>query len=196
METGVLPLVNKMNVKFQSENVQIHKYLRTIDAGLTSTQDCFIKPDVLKNVNPFDVDHLNPANYKKVYEMYFGAKMENLIHQVLQVLDPVRMINNKDFVKSFRIKGLKFLIELCNQKKQRVKHKDAAVSRQPCIDLLVALPGSEPSIGILFDHFSAALPELDVEDICNEWRNVPKVKDLGDYFQNPRFPKRKGGKLN
>jgi len=122
--------------------------------------------------------------------------VENLINQVLQVSDPVRMISNKDVAKSFRIKGLEFFIELCNQIKQRVKHKDPVVSRLHFIDPLVALSDSEPSIGILFDHFSAALPELDVEDICNEWRNVPKVKDLRDNFQKyqsalPQEKKRK-----
>lgn len=192
----VLPLVNKLNVKFQRENVQIHKYLRTIQAGLTSIQDCFIKPDVLKKKNPFDVDHRNPANFRKLDEMYFGAKVENLVNQVLQVSDPVRMISNKDVVNSFRSKGLEFFIELCSQIKQRVKHKDPVVSRLHFIDPLVALSGSEPSIGILFDHFSAALPELNVEDICNEWRSVPKVKDLRDHFQKyqsalPQEKKRK-----
>ena len=185
-----------MNVKFQSENVQIHKYLRTIEAGLTSIQECFIKPDVLKKKNPFDVDHRNPANFKKLDEMYFGAKVENLVNQVLQVSDPVKKISNKNAVKSFRDKGLEFYIELCNQIKQRVKHKDPVVSRLHFIDPLVALSGSEPSIGILFDHFSAALPELDVEDICYEWRSVPKVKDLRDNFQKyqsalPKEKKRK-----
>jgi hypothetical protein len=96
------------------------------------------------------------------------------------------MISNKDVVKSFRNKGLEFYIELCNQIKQRVKYKDAVVSRLHFIDPLVALSGSEPSIGILFDNFSAALPELDVEDICNEWRSVPKVKDLRDKLQEYR----------
>lgn len=99
-----------MNVKFQSENVQIHKYLRTVEAGLTSIQDCFIKPDVLRNVIPFDVDHRNPINYKKIDEMYFAAKVENLINQVLQVSDPVRMVSKKDVVKSFRLKELEFFL--------------------------------------------------------------------------------------
>ena len=135
-----LPLVNKMNVKFQSENVQIHKYLRTIEAGLTSIQECFIKPDVLKKKNPFDVDHRNPANFKKLDEMYFGAKVENLVNQVLQVSDPVKKISNKNAVKSFRDKGLEFYIELCNQIKQQVKHKDPVVSRLHFIDPLVASP--------------------------------------------------------
>lgn len=76
----VLPLFNKMDAKFQSENVEIHKYLRNIEAGLTSIHDCFIKPDVLSNVNPFNVDHCNPASYKQLDEMYFGAKVDNLIN--------------------------------------------------------------------------------------------------------------------
>jgi hypothetical protein len=33
------------------------------------------------------------------------------------------------------------------------------------IDPFAAPFDSEPSIGILFDHYSAALPEFDVEDI-------------------------------
>lgn len=67
------------------------------------------------------------------------------------------------------------------------------VSRLHFIDPVVALSGSEPSIGILFDHFSAALPGLDVDDICNEWRNVPKVKDLRDNFRKYQsvLPQRK-----
>jgi hypothetical protein len=39
------------------------------------------------------------------------------------------------------------------------------VSRLHFIDLFVTLFGSGPSIGILFDHYSAALLEFDVEDI-------------------------------
>jgi hypothetical protein len=30
-----------MDVKFQSENIEIHKYLRNIEAGLTSIHDVF-----------------------------------------------------------------------------------------------------------------------------------------------------------
>jgi hypothetical protein len=47
----VLPLVKKMNVKFQSEDVKIYKHLRTIETGLTSIQECFIKP-VMKPAKP------------------------------------------------------------------------------------------------------------------------------------------------
>jgi hypothetical protein len=69
---------------------------------------------VLKKKNPFDVDPRNPANFKKLDEMYFGAKVENRVNQVLQVSDPVMMISNKNVVKSFHNKGLGFYIELCN----------------------------------------------------------------------------------
>jgi hypothetical protein len=75
----VLPLFNKIDDKFQSENVEIHNYLRNIEAGLTSIHCCFIKPYVLSNANPFNVDRSNPASYKQFDEMYFGAKVENIV---------------------------------------------------------------------------------------------------------------------
>ena len=85
------PIVNYMNVEFQSENVRIHAYLSTVEEGLTNIMGNFIKktslplPDSGKSC--FDVVESDESNLWKPTEMFFGVKFDQIVIQTLEYKD-------------------------------------------------------------------------------------------------------------
>ncbi|KZS10354.1 Zinc finger-like protein [Daphnia magna] len=164
----VLPLVNKMNVHFQSEKVEIHRLLSSVEAGLRPIMDNFIRPEFLRGKSAFDVDHTNPRHQKAIIGIYYGAKVETLIMDLSSSLC-------SNVLLAFRISCLTFYIELFSQIKMRVNHKDDTLIQLQCIDPKEALSGKVLSIAPLFYKFRSTLT-LDIEEINTEWWQLSKLK--------------------
>ena len=174
----ILPIVNLMNVTFQSETVRIHNFLETIRTGLRQIMSNFLLPAVLGNgrKDPFEIDHKNPHNFRVLNKMYFGAKFEDMLQPGAD-----NQWRCEADVDNLRKQFLAFYIELCTQIKRRINHKDDLLNSLQCIDPNVAFSGSVPSLVPLRSRFRNTF-KLDVETLDSEWRSLVNNDALFDRF--------------
>ena len=133
----ILPIVNKMNLEFQSEKVPIHCYLKLVQDGLKNIMENFVKKHYLDAVNCFEVNEDDERILYPLDKVYFGAKFEELATKVLKPRQP------RDLVKE---NCLKCYQELCKQIKKRIDHKDDLLTKLSWIDPKKAVTDENPDI--------------------------------------------------
>lgn len=83
----------------------------------------FLKPEILVKTDPFEVDHKNPNNFRSLNGMYFGAKVEEMLHS-----DSEYQWESQKDLDHIKKQFLAFYVELCSQVKCRINHKDDLLS--------------------------------------------------------------------
>ena len=145
----ILPIVNKMNLEFQSEKVPIHCYLKLVQDGLKNIMENFVKKHYLDAVNCFEVNEDDERILYPLDKVYFGAKFEELATKVLKPRQPRDLVKenaNKQKLAEVKENCLKCYQELCKQIKKRIDHKDDLLTKLSWIDPKKAVTDENPSI--------------------------------------------------
>ena len=184
----ILPIVNNLNVEFQSEGVRIHTFQEKITTEFRVILDNFIRATVLKSRNPFEVDVADITNYRKIEEMYVGGKTEILIRKLEQ--DPEKQFDG--VIAAFRVKAQAFYVELSKQIQKRIDHKDPLLVNLACVDPVKAVSGTIPSIAFVYSKFYDVL-KLNVDQVDYEWRRLSSHENVLEKFKEhfKRLPKKK-----
>lgn len=181
----ILPVVNLINVTFQSEKVRIHNFLETVRRGLRQIMSNFIQASVLGRKDPFELDHRYPNYFKSLNEVYLGAKAEEMMHP-----DSGQDWRSERDIENMRKQALSFYVELCSQIKSRINHKDDLIINLRCIDPLIARSGSIPSMVPIYMKFRQTI-RLDIELVDQEWRSLAHNGDIYERFEEYRKEKEK-----
>jgi hypothetical protein len=116
----VLPIVNGLNLEFQSAEVKVHKLLKRMSNTLSELARNYIKDELLAIHTVFEIDFSHPRNFKAMEtEMYFGAEFE------LFTIDQIESWKLQDRqVAATKKNCLAFYIKLCSEIKRRVNSED------------------------------------------------------------------------
>ena len=180
----ILPIVNKMNLEFQSEKVRIHCYLKLVQDGLKNLMENFVKKHYLDAVNCFEVNEDDERILYPLDKVYFGAKFEELATKVLKPRQPRDLVKenaNKQKLAEVKENCLKCYQELCKQIKKRIDHKDDLLTKLSWIDPKKAVTDENPSIIPLHTKFKDA-KKIDMEELNSEWQKNSRHKNLMEKF--------------
>jgi hypothetical protein len=166
----ILPVVNRLNLQYQSEDVRIHLILKSVRDTLGEILRNFMKENSLRNKDPFEVDVFNPHNLRPFNEIYFGAKFDVLVKS-----ENLRLSSHQ--VNDIQVKCVKFYQILVKQIQKRINHRDPLLKQLECIDPSIALSGQISSIAPLYSRFCATY-SVDVEELNSEWRRLPFVDEI------------------
>lgn len=174
----VLPIVNGLNLEFQSAEVKVHKLLKSVGNTLSELARNYIKDELLAIRSVFEIDFSNPRNFKAMEtDMHFGAEFE------LFAIDQIESRKLQDRQLAATKKNcLAFYIKLCSEIKRRVNSEDPLLRMLDWLSPETALSGSVPSIIPLFRIFKDCFNgSLEVEALNREWRRLPFLKkELGE----------------
>ena len=169
----VLPIVNRLNVEFQSTEVKVHKLLRSVGDTLTELARNYIKDELLAIRSVFEIDFSNPRNFRTMEtEMHFGAEFE------LFAIDQIdsRKLQERQLATAKK-HCLAFYIKLFSEIKRRVNSEDPLLRMLDWLSPETALSGSVPSIIPLYRMFRDCFSGLvNVEVLNREWRRLPLLK--------------------
>nr|CAI5869730.1 unnamed protein product [Callosobruchus analis] len=160
----ILPLINKLNLEFQSEKPKIHILFERIMTLYKTILKCFLKNnyvDRAKSIN--DINPLNVYEYLKNEEIYLGQQAESVLTKYNLRKDDVRDILNN---------CLKFYVELCLQIRNRFKN----LSQYENFQLLNPNTVLErpTSITILIQQFKHFVKD-NMEEIASECREISSL---------------------
>lgn len=175
--THILPVVNGLNVMFQSENVRLHSYLLNIENGLKKILAFFVKREVLYKVRPFDIDLKTPGNFMKLDQVYCGVNFNSICESL-----KVEKKMDEKILREVRTRILAFYVELCEQVKSRVNYKDPLLNHLVCLNPVVATSGKIQSIVPLYHPFKNIL-QFDIEKLECEWRDLSSDPDIVAQFK-------------
>ena len=108
----IVPLVNKLNVIFQSKSPAIHKFQSQCVSAYKVLLSCFIKPNLIQShvtlIDPFD-----PANHVPLSQLYLGVEAAKLL-----LSDEYKVLDKQAVTECFE-RCKQFLVELCSQLQKR-----------------------------------------------------------------------------
>ena len=195
----ILKKVNILNCEFQSEHFRLHLLYTTISSEYKNILSFYIKDAVLHSEKLSEINPNDERTYKPIKDIYLGGNA--LAHLIREPFDKVTE-------ERFKTDCLKFLVELCNQIRKRFPlNEDSLIAKFNVLDPKIAEnPNiSPPSIIPLATHFPALVPEEQLNDLDDQWRNyrlladklaVPqeiipkywfKLRDLKDGLQNSKY---------
>lgn len=111
----ILPIVNKINVEFQSSQPKIYLLYERITSLFKTILKYFFKSNYVDSIcDVFKINIVNTREYLPNDQIYLGAKVEILIQKNI-------FNDNNELIKLYN-NCLSFYIELCTQIKNRFKN--------------------------------------------------------------------------
>lgn len=158
----ILEIINKINLEFQSEGFKMHVLLSRVTQLYRTILLNFMKPEYL-NECQLDKICFHPDNYLPINNVYVGAKCELLVE---------KKTVSKGEIHNFRISCLSFYIELCNEIKKRFKFDDSVLNFTRNLDPKIVTIFPPESIAPIYNRFKSFFPNIDIEELSTEWRNI------------------------
>ena len=79
----ILQKVTQLNIEFQSEHFRLHVLHERVTAGYKEIMSCFIKDDLLADLNLHEIDPSDRLNQKPLDSLFLGGRTMAYIVQVL-----------------------------------------------------------------------------------------------------------------
>jgi len=163
----ILPIINKINREFQSENVVIHTAYSNISAFYRTILSNFIKRHVIKaESDPFSAKFQNPSNFLPESDWNFGSKVESMFN------DENVKEELKSEISNFRVHCLNFDVELSEQISKRFKGLSDIFPLLKACDPAVARVTGMKSFVPLFTKFPQLINESEYDQVHDEWRSL------------------------
>lgn len=171
--------------------MRIHLYLKTVETGLRTITNTFIRKSAMINVSIFDVDHNDDTAQLPLNRIYFGANFEELLVKKGHTI-------SKDAILRVQQNCLRFLRVLCDQIKMRIDHGDRLLVQLESVDPKKAVSGEISSIVPLLLRFKDTY-RADLEQVNSEFRRLSAesdlLKDFEDFVQRNPVASRKRPRL-
>lgn len=107
----ILPLITNLNKEMQSEKPKIFKLFNSVKTVYISILDLFIKKSVLRSKEYYNINVLNPQNFKQLEEIDLGGSVMAYLVQHDDI--------PPEELQKFRLTCLSFYQELRKQIKKR-----------------------------------------------------------------------------
>ena len=168
----VLPIVNKINVEFQSADVKVHKLKSSVSSLLQEIGLNFINESQLRpgKTCPFTMDFSDPRNFRSIQDMHFGAEF-----QLYELESIEKGAVEERQVQDVKKSCLAFYIKLQSEIQLRINPKDPLLDLVQSLSPSVAKSGQVKSIVPLFKMFKECFPHVDLETLNTEWRRLPFI---------------------
>jgi hypothetical protein len=161
----IIPLVNKLNVIFQSETPAIHKFYPNCISTYKSILSCFVKPILLKG-DVAVIDIRNPANHLPLAQLYMGTDAARLL-----VSDAYKNVRKEMINECFQ-RCQQFLIELSFQLEKRLPIDNPLVRQLRFLNPQLAISGTIPSIADVASKFPHVICIERLQILDQEWREL------------------------
>ena len=161
----ILPIINKMNKEFQSENVKIHIAYANICGFYKTILGNYIKRDgLISTPDVFTVSYNNLSNFLAEDQWYFCSKIGNIL-------------GNTDVsiheLSDFRVRCLNFYTELASQICKHLKGMNNVLPLLNVCDPAVVKECSVRSLVRLLSKFPQLIDEAEYDQCNDEWRTLP-----------------------
>ena len=174
----VLPIVNKLNRLFQSEQPQIYRLHEDVKKLVYTILDNFIKPLHLKNTQIENINYKHPHNLIEEDNMYLGAAVGQYL--VDENIHPQE-------IKKFKTNCLSFYIELVDQIYKRFDFKNEILKNLAMLEPKKICGKEITSLVPLYKLFPNLVDNSDLQNLDNEFReirNLNFVDMFGETLKN------------
>lgn len=156
----ILPMINKLNIEFQSEKPKIYLLFERITSLYKTILKYFLKHQFVDTANISEINPLNVHQYLASEDIYLGAKTESLLRQYNL---------EKKYLNAFCTRCLSFYVELCLQIKIRFRN----LSKYENFKLLnpQLLLEKPVSLTLLLEQFPNLINN-NIEEISSEVREI------------------------
>ena len=173
----ILPIVNKINLEFQSESVRIHVLYENLARYYKTILGNFVKREViLSSSDVFTLDCTDPLSQLDESQLYFGSKVE-VIKRDASIPDEELHIFSK--------RCLEFYIELCCQMQKRFSSFSEIVPLLTLCNPTVACGNAEADLLPLLRKFPNLVDITDYDSIIDEWRTLPLFYNHQNLSKDP-----------